>query len=678
MPLCPQITNTPITVTQTGDFVVSSVLPVFGNTSDGLASTFDSIEILADGKTKVYRSASEPTGAGINDGDLWIDTNDGNKLYVRSGGVWVSAQDAGIAAASAEAAAASAAAASAVSTANAAAATAGAAQSTANTALANAATAYTAATGSLQPSANTIVNASNQITAINGTGITVYSGASATTGPRVVLNSLGLAAYGSGSSVNITGVSGNGTNVTYTASGHSFPVGRSITVSGLAPEGYNGTFVIISVVAGSTFTVANTTTATVTDSNGVAESATLAISATTGNAVFSGSITGSTIIGGTLNIGGKAIIDSTGLLTATGATITGTINAEAGYFGTPTNGFSISSTGLVGVGTGTIVGGTIQGATFNNGSGTFFVSSAGVLTATSGLIGGTSITSTALTGGLIQTSSNLNKIGMSATSESIFFNYNGSTVAHLLATTGGAGVRLHYGTTANPSGNPYPAFDLDSSGLALEGSSTYQIASTSIGNVIYGGHNSTGDITIPNSTLSTGTFSSSSTDLSPGTYLSSTGAMIARRNDQIPMFAHRYRPSPYTGTTQIEMWRGILDGNSRGSIFCSATGSPSLSIPSDYRLKENIRDFVGAVDVIKSKKLRIFNLKNDPNKTDVVGFIAHEFGNDDSELVIGQKDAVDADGNPEYQSVAFTNIIPYLVGALKEIILRVETLEQGE
>jgi hypothetical protein len=88
----------------------------------------------------------------------------------------------------------------------------------------------------------------------------------------------------------------------------------------------------------------------------------LAISSTTGNAVFSGSVTGSSIIGGTLNISGNAIINSSGLLTATGATITGTINAEDGYFGSPSNGFSISATGLVGVGSGIIIGGTIATA----------------------------------------------------------------------------------------------------------------------------------------------------------------------------------------------------------------------------------------------------------------------------------------------------------------------------
>lgn len=71
------------------------------------------------------------------------------------------------------------------------------AQATATTALSNAAIAYNAAVGSLQPSASTIVNASNQMTAIAANGITVYSGASATSGARVVMNSVGLAGYNS-------------------------------------------------------------------------------------------------------------------------------------------------------------------------------------------------------------------------------------------------------------------------------------------------------------------------------------------------------------------------------------------------------------------------------------------------------------------------------------------------
>jgi hypothetical protein len=502
MPLCPQITNTPVTVTQTGDFVVTSVVPLIADSFDGLASNFESIEILADGKTKVYRANDEPTGAGINDGDLWIDLNDGNKLYVRAGGVWVSAQDASIGTAQAAA--------------NAAAADAAIAQADATEALADALVAYNAAVASLQPSANTIVNASNQITSISGNGINVFSGTGANSGPRVVLNSLGLAAYGTSSSfnitsasgngtsvtytatghnffvgqgvtvtelapsgyngsfiitavagstftvantttatvtdpngfaivssVNVTNVSGNGTNVTYTASGHSFTVGQSVTVSGLAPSGYNGTFVITSVVASTSFTVANTTTAGVTDSNGSAERATFAISSTTGNAVFSGSITGSDIIGGTLNIAGNATINSSGLLTATGATITGTINAEAGYFGTASNGYSISATGLTGVGTGAITGGTIQ------------------------------------------TSSGSNAIILNGASNALQFKV-ASAISGNVVPLGTAGILMHYGATPDTTGTTYPKVQLSFAAALLQGSASYYVQSTNSGNSALG------------------------------------------------------------------------------------------------------------------------------------------------------------------------------------------------
>ena len=67
-------------------------------------------------------------------------------------------------------------------------------------ALAQASAAYTLAGTAIQGSTNTILNASNQMTAINGNGITIYSGASSTTGARVVLNSDGIAGFNSSGS----------------------------------------------------------------------------------------------------------------------------------------------------------------------------------------------------------------------------------------------------------------------------------------------------------------------------------------------------------------------------------------------------------------------------------------------------------------------------------------------
>jgi hypothetical protein len=53
-------------------------------------------QATADGKAKTYVQDNEPTGGAYNIGDLWIDTNDGNKLYRYNGTAWVSAQDGAI------------------------------------------------------------------------------------------------------------------------------------------------------------------------------------------------------------------------------------------------------------------------------------------------------------------------------------------------------------------------------------------------------------------------------------------------------------------------------------------------------------------------------------------------------------------------------------------------------
>jgi len=51
---------------------------------------------IAQGKNKTYVQNNQPTGGTYNTGDLWIDTDDGNKLYVYSGSAWVARQDTAI------------------------------------------------------------------------------------------------------------------------------------------------------------------------------------------------------------------------------------------------------------------------------------------------------------------------------------------------------------------------------------------------------------------------------------------------------------------------------------------------------------------------------------------------------------------------------------------------------
>jgi hypothetical protein len=101
MPLCPQITNTPITVVQNSDFVVSNVVPVVAATT----TQVNDVVVLIDGKTKAYYQATMPA-SGMTEGDLWFDTDDGYKLYYYTGSAWTSVQDTAIAAAQSAATAA--------------------------------------------------------------------------------------------------------------------------------------------------------------------------------------------------------------------------------------------------------------------------------------------------------------------------------------------------------------------------------------------------------------------------------------------------------------------------------------------------------------------------------------------------------------------------------------------
>jgi|DEB0MinimDraft_10_1074344.scaffolds.fasta_scaffold00017_31 hypothetical protein len=52
----------------------------------------------------IYQQADEPTGGTYNDGDIWIDTDDGYRMYLRSGGAWVDRADTRIATAITDAA----------------------------------------------------------------------------------------------------------------------------------------------------------------------------------------------------------------------------------------------------------------------------------------------------------------------------------------------------------------------------------------------------------------------------------------------------------------------------------------------------------------------------------------------------------------------------------------------
>ena len=110
-----------------------------------------------------------------------------------------------------------------------------------------------------------------------------------------------------------------------------------------------------------------------------------------------------------------------------------------------------------------------------------------------------------------------------------------------------------------------------------------------------------------------------------------------------------------------------------GSIQTSGT-STSYGTGSDYRLKENIADITDATDRVKQLQPKRFNFIADAN-TIVDGFIAHEVSSIVPEAISGEKDAVDENGNPEYQAIDQSKLVPVLTKALQEAITKIEELE---
>jgi len=114
-------------------------------------------------------------------------------------------------------------------------------------------------------------------------------------------------------------------------------------------------------------------------------------------------------------------------------------------------------------------------------------------------------------------------------------------------------------------------------------------------------------------------------------------------------------------------------GNQVGNINVTASAT-AYNTSSDYRLKENIVPLTGAVDRLNQLQVHRFNFIADPSKT-VDGFIAHEAQDVVPECVTGTKDEVDADGNPVYQGIDQSKLVPLLTAALQEALQKIKDLE---
>lgn len=122
----------------------------------------------------------------------------------------------------------------------------------------------------------------------------------------------------------------------------------------------------------------------------------------------------------------------------------------------------------------------------------------------------------------------------------------------------------------------------------------------------------------------------------------------------------------------------IYDGAALSGVRVAVAGpvkAQTFISTSDYRLKENVSDLTDAVDRVMKLNSKQYNFKTSP-ETIHEGFLAHEVQEIAPHAVTGRKDQVDESGNPVYQGVDYSSLVPLLTSALQQCIKRIEILEQ--
>jgi hypothetical protein len=107
-----------------------------------------------------------------------------------------------------------------------------------------------------------------------------------------------------------------------------------------------------------------------------------------------------------------------------------------------------------------------------------------------------------------------------------------------------------------------------------------------------------------------------------------------------------------------------------GYINTTGTNTLYTSI-SDYRLKENIQPMTNALTAVAQLRPCTYTWKADGS--DGQGFIAHELQAVVPDCVTGEKDAVDADGNPKYQGIDTSFLVATLTAAIQELKAELDT-----
>jgi hypothetical protein len=128
-----------------------------------------------------------------------------------------------------------------------------------------------------------------------------------------------------------------------------------------------------------------------------------------------------------------------------------------------------------------------------------------------------------------------------------------------------------------------------------------------------------------------------------------------------------------TSGTTFAVFRNSANGICGSVTRVTTTNAVNYNTSSDYRLKKDIQPVENAL--AKLNQINPVNFVWKDCDITATGFIAHEIAAVLPDIVNGEKDAVDAEGNPIYQGVDYGKLTPLLAAALKELNAKVEALQ---
>ena len=163
-----------------------------------------------------------------------------------------------------------------------------------------------------------------------------------------------------------------------------------------------------------------------------------------------------------------------------------------------------------------------------------------------------------------------------------------------------------------------------------------------------------------------GATSFGTSDASP--YVGTEGFVVALNNG--------VRYGGLFGCDNVANREAVLFVNPNGAVGSIRTNGSSTSYnqTSDHRLKENVTADWDATTRLKQLNPVRFNFIADADKT-VDGFLAHEVQSVVPQAISGTHNEVDADGNPVYQQIDQSKIVPLLVKTIQELEARIVALE---